>query len=100
MRRRLDRDDADRCLPVLLRLQALRSGLEAAQRRLLRLLLLRRCPLPTYPRGESKRQLGGLLLADLVLCSDPDDTKCAYRQRIANNAIFGSEHHFWRPIFA
>jgi hypothetical protein len=41
MRSALDRDDADQCMPVFLRLPVLRGGSEAPAGRLLRFLQLR-----------------------------------------------------------
>lgn len=66
MRRCLDGNDADRRVPVFLRLPTLWRSSETPLRRLLRLLFLCRCPLSTDPGGESQRQLGGLLFAKLM----------------------------------
>ena len=82
MRRRLDRDDANRRLPVLLRLPTLWVGAEGTQGRLLRFLLLRRCSLPTHSRGPSQRQLGGLLLGTLMSAKGGKRTLGSCRQRV------------------
>ena len=42
-------EDAYRRVPVVLRVQELQAPIEAEERRLLRLLFLRQCPLPTDP---------------------------------------------------
>ena len=46
-----DRDDADRHLPVLLRLQGLQQGTATKAGRLLRVLLIRDSAVPVYPGG-------------------------------------------------
>ena len=51
MRDRGEQDDADECLPALLRLLAVRCDTEPEAGRLLRVLLLRRFPVP----AEAKR---------------------------------------------
>ena len=51
VRARLNRDNADRCVSVLLQLQALRPSHEAKATQLLRLLLLWRCPLSSRSGG-------------------------------------------------
>ena len=52
MRARQARIDADRRLPVLLRLRRLRETPETAERRLLRVLFIRRYQVPTDSGGE------------------------------------------------
>jgi hypothetical protein len=54
-----DGDHADRCLPVVLRLPALRRGAEAQAWRLLRVLLLWGCEVPTDPGRLQLLRLAG-----------------------------------------
>jgi hypothetical protein len=51
LRAPIHRDHAHGCLPVHLRLPRLRAPDETEGRRLLRLLLVRRCTVPADPRG-------------------------------------------------
>src|SRR3546814_7013830 len=63
LRQGLDRNHAHRCVPILLRLSALRDRAAAQEGRLLRLLLLWRCPLSADPGGSCQRRNAKLLHA-------------------------------------
>jgi hypothetical protein len=57
MRTSLHGNDADGCVPIPLHMQAVWSADEAQKGRLLRVLLVRRCPLPADPAGACRNDV-------------------------------------------
>jgi len=56
-------EDAHRRVPVVLRVQELQAPIEAEERRLLRILFVRQCPVPSHP---ARHQLLLFLMALMV----------------------------------
>jgi hypothetical protein len=72
LRHRQEGSDADRCLPVFLRVQELWNSAQAQAGRLLRFLFLRRRAVPSYSGGTRERE-GNRLLRDVINRTDVTD---------------------------